>query len=171
MLHKIIVAVLAIAAFVGGALGGEMLRARLVGPGETASAAIGGDPHAGTDGAANSDAALLDGEREGDDWFRFPKQFFVPILRNGSTDSVMVLTLTLEISADARPEIEAREFRLRDAMLNALMIESNTGAFDGNFTSQPSLDRLRSALLKAARQAGGPKVARVLIEDIARQQQ
>ncbi|WP_258869774.1 hypothetical protein [Paracoccus thiocyanatus] len=51
------------------------------------------------------------------------------------------------------------------------MIEANTGAFDGNFTSDPALQRLRKALLAAGQRAAGPDVRRVLIEDIGRQAQ
>ena len=43
--------------------------------------------------------------------------------------------------------------------------------FDGNFTAEPNLERLRKALLAAAQKAAGPEVKRVLIEDIARQDQ
>lgn len=83
----------------------------------------------------------------------------------------MVLTLSIEMPAESRPAIEAQEARLRDALLGALMIEANTGGFDGNFTSETSLRRLRESLLAAGRRAGGADVQRILIEDIGRQEQ
>lgn len=95
----------------------------------------------------------------------------MPILRNGTTTAVMVMSLTIEMPAEKRADIEAREHRLRDALLNALMVQANTGGFDGNFTAEPNLERLRKALLAAAQKAAGPEVTRVLIEDIARQDQ
>jgi len=154
----------ALLAFLGGAVGGDMLR----GTGPDGS---GADPAAATGGTgtgtntgkpAEEDMAELD-------WFRFPNQFFVPILRNGTLSAVMILSLSIEMPAAARERIEAQEHRLRDALLNALMIEANTGAFDGNFTSEPALQRLRDALLAAGQKAAGPDVRRILIEDIGQQ--
>lgn len=182
-MKKILMLILPVIAFLGGAIGGDMLHGG-------SSKAKGDDKaaHATTDPKAESDAPHTAAETaaaesghggeggraeaaSGTAWFRFPNQFFVPILRNGATDAVMVMSLTLEMPEPARADIEAREHRLRDALLNALMIQANTGGFDGNFTSEPSLERLRRALLAAAQKAAGPQVAQVLIEDIARQDQ
>ncbi len=100
-----------------------------------------------------------------------PEQFFVPIVRNGSLRAVMVLSLGLEV-VEARVEaLHAREFQLRDAMLRALMIHANTGGFDGNFTAEPRLDLLGAILLEATRKVAGEDVRRILIGDIARQEQ
>ena len=73
--------------------------------------------------------------------------------------------------AEARPKIEAQEAKLRDALLGDLMIEANTGGFDGNFTAETSLNRLRNSLQAAGQRAAGTDVQRVLIEDIGRQEQ
>ena len=83
----------------------------------------------------------------------------------------MVLSLTVEMPASARSRIEAQEHRLRDALLNALLIEANTGGFDGNFTADPAQQRLRASLLAAGQAAAGNDVQRILIEDIGRQEQ
>lgn len=179
-MKKILILILPVIAFLGGAVGGDMLHG---GPkpkeeaGETTPTQA--EPAHGTEETAaeakpaeagHGGEATAEGT-PGTAWFRFPNQFFVPILRNGATDSIMVMSLTLEMPEDARAGIEAQEHRLRDALLNALMIQANTGGFDGNFTSEPSIARLRGALLEAARKAAGPQVAHVLIEDIARQEQ
>lgn len=179
-MKKILVLLLPVVAFLGGAVGGDMLQAGRApaqddaahAPAKAAEAApdaahaMSAPAEAGH-GSAESAAAGADQTA----WFRFPNQFFVPLLRNGQTNAIMVMTLTLEMPESIRPAIEAQEHRLRDALLNALMIEANTGGFDGNFTSEPSLERLRDALLAAAQKAAGPQIAHVLIEDIARQDQ
>lgn len=101
----------------------------------------------------------------------FPNQFFVPIVRNGNLRSVMVLGLGMEV-VDAKVEaVRAQEFRLRDALLRALMIHANTGGFDGNFTSEPRLRLLGDVLLEAAQRVAGDDVQAILIGDIARQEQ
>lgn len=101
----------------------------------------------------------------------FSNQFFVPIVRNGNLRAVMVLGLGMEV-VDARAEaVHAQEFRLRDALLRALMIHANTGGFDGNFTSEPRLRLLGDVLLTAAQRVAGDDVQAILIGDIARQEQ
>jgi hypothetical protein len=195
-MKRILVIALAVLAFLGGSIGGSLLAKGPSRPAGTspspASAEAQPDGHAappdgadakvageGTHGAVapggHGSGGSVDGPAEagdaGLDWFHFPEQFFVPILRNGTTTAVMVLSLTLEMPQIVRPVVEAREHRLRDALLNALLIHANTGGFDGNFTSEASLSRLRGALLAAARSAGDPRIANVLIEDIARQEQ
>ncbi len=184
-MKKILMMLVPLLAFVAGAVGGDMLHAgkpateAATHDGEAAeppeagheSAELpreeaetsAGDGHGGTVEGAEGDAAS--------DWFKFPTQFFVPILRNGTPTAIMVLSLTVEMPAKARPEIEAQEHRLRDALLNALMIEANTGGFDGNFTADPAQQRLRASLLAAAQKAAGGNIQRILIEDIGRQEQ
>ena len=98
-----------------------------------------------------------------------PEQFFVPIVRNGSLRSVMVLGLGFEVVEKRLDAVHAREFQLRDALLRRLMIHANTGGFDGNFTSEARLAPLRERLQKAAQASTDLPVKAVLIEDIARQ--
>lgn len=187
-MKKIVLLLVPLLAFIAGAFGGDMLQAGR----KPDSAQAAGDenhetaepakaepePAAGDHDAPAADAGHGDAghgeaaEGEGQlDWFKFPSQFFVPILRNGMPTAIMVLTLTVEMPSSARPRIEAQEHRLRDALLNALLIEANTGGFDGNFTADPAQQRLRRALLAAAQAAAGSDVQRILIEDIGRQEQ
>ena len=81
----------------------------------------------------------------------------------------MVLTLTVEMPAEQQEAVFKQEFRLRDAFLRTLLIHANTGGFDGNYTIEPRMRRLREALMKTATEATGGIVTDVLIEDIARQ--
>ena len=102
-------------------------------------------------------------------WFTFPSQFFVPLMRNGDLGAMMIVTLTIETDATDLEKMRQQEHRLRDALLRQLMIQANTGGFDGNFTTEPSQRVLREQLLQAARAATDLTVESVLIEDIARQ--
>ncbi|KRW95563.1 hypothetical protein O4J55_04315 [Paracoccus sp. PXZ] len=175
-MKKILLILIPLLAFLGGAVGGDMLgKEKPSEPaGQDADAATKADhdpstapdPEKGADGGGSGKAEASETDL---DWFRFPNQFFVPILRNGTSSAVMILSLSVEMPASARADIEAQEHRLRDALLNALLIEANTGAFDGNFTAEPTLQRLRASLLAAGQKAAGPAVKRILIEDIGRQ--
>lgn len=102
-------------------------------------------------------------------YFRFPSQFFVPVMHGDRLDGMMVLTLTIEMPLETEEAVFKQEFRLRDAFLRTLLIHANTGGFDGNFTIEPRMRRLREALMDAASEYSGGLVTDVLIEDIARQ--
>lgn len=181
MIKKTLILVVILIGFVGGAVGGDLLHAnKSEEKTETSGSHDGAKPdegagdagHASGDTVANgSDHGAAAAGHADLDWFRFPNQFFVPIIRNGRPTAIMVLTLSVEMPASARPRIEAQENRLRDALLAALMVEANTGGFDGNFTTETSLQRLRNSLLAAGQKAGGADVTRILIEDIGRQEQ
>lgn len=182
MLKKIMMILVPVIALVAGSLGGEMMRP---GPGtdapgetdqgtshgasddgehaaaaETAHAAPAASHGSGGHGSADPAAAA---------WFTFPRQFFVPLTRNGDMGALMILTLSLETTEGAMPDLEAQEHRLRDALLRQLLIAANTGGFDGNFTSEAKLRPLREDLLKAVKEATNAGISAVLIEDIARQ--
>ncbi|MDO5631788.1 MAG: hypothetical protein Q4G22_08115 [Paracoccus sp. (in: a-proteobacteria)] len=168
MVKKILMLVLPLVAFIGGAFGGDMLRGGAKADAATAAADDEGEEHAATVPATApppTDDATTDLA-----WFGFANQFFVPIVRNGKTDSIMILSVSLEVSAPSQSKIAGMEARLRDALLRSLMIHANTGGFDGNFTADARLEPLRATLLTAARQVSGPDVRAVLIEDIARKE-
>lgn len=132
-------------------------------------AAAGGHGVAGADDGGHGSAEGHDSAGGAAAWFRFPQQFFVPVLHDGRLDSTMVLTLTIEMPKAVSETVYAHEHKLRDALLRQLLIQANTGGFDGNFTADAHLRALRAALLAAA-QAVVPQVGDILIGDIARQE-
>lgn len=179
-MKKILLIVLPVLAFLGGGFAGGML----AGPSESDSAAKdhataekeGVDSH-GDDGHGG-DAGRNDGH--GDDhgdggspdalsWYRFPSQFFIPLIRQGQVADIMVVRATIEMPKSAEEEVYRQEHRLRDALLRQMLIHANSGGFDGNFTSEAHLQALRRELLVAARQVSGDLVHAVLIEDIVKQ--
>ncbi|AGT10132.1 hypothetical protein [Paracoccus aminophilus] len=161
MIRKILMLVLPLLAFLGGAVGGNILHDKSK-PAESVFAE-------GEEGEGEGHAKGKDAKPEATEmgYFRFPTQFFVPIIRNGDVSGTMILAVTLEVPKPAQEKVYGAEYRLRDALLGALMIHANTGGFDGNFTADAQMDRLKAALLKAAQAADAPDVSRVLVEDIA----
>ncbi|MBB1490783.1 MULTISPECIES: hypothetical protein [unclassified Paracoccus (in: a-proteobacteria)] len=112
------------------------------------------------------------GKTEGESgtaWFKFPQQFFVPVIHDGRLDSTMILALSVEMPAAARETVYAHEIKLRDALLRQLLIYANTGGFDGNFTTEVQLRKLRETLTATA-QGVLPEISGILIGDIARQE-
>lgn len=191
MLGKLLMILLPVLALLGGAAGGAYLRPAPppTEPAATDAAAEGGhvageaangtpaghgdSGHgAGNTGAAGHDTGSQtgkDGEASELTWFKFPQQFFIPLVRDGTLSATMVLSLTLEMPASAAEEVFAKEFRLRDALLRQMLIHANTGGFDGNFTADAHIQSLRQELLTAV-QTVDPRIDAVLIGDIARQQ-
>lgn len=179
MLKKIAIWLLPLLALIGGSAAGGFLAPKP----ETGAAETAGEDHAteaGNHGMAATQAAADGhgtgahggGDRgSGDDknpaaWFTFPSQFFIPLVRRGEIEGMIVLTLTIETTEADLPEVENQQHRLRDALLRSLIIHANSGGFSGNYTAEAKLERLRTSLHTAAVKASGPKVRAVLIEDI-----
>ena len=199
MIRRLLPFVIALVALIAGAVGGEVLRgpdpahapapagapaaaeaappasdagappasapaegAPAAGEGHDAAAGAAAPSH-GTDHAAGSTGST---ERSS---FRFPQQFFVPMVRDGKVAGMMVLTLSVEMPTEAQEAVFAKENQLRDAILRQLLIHANTGGFDGNFTAEAHLSLLRQELLASARRVA-PGVDAVLIGDITRQE-
>ncbi|WBU63272.1 hypothetical protein [Paracoccus aerodenitrificans] len=178
MLRKLLLPLILIAVVAGGLFAGEMLRP---GDGKSDAGAVGADealPDKGASGHESDENDADAGEGRADEeeeqaedsaYFRFPTQFFVPVMHRDRLDGVMVFTLTLEMPYDQQEAVFSQEYLLRDALLRSLMIYANTGGFDGNYTIEPRMQRLRRTLLDTAHKASGGIVTQVLIEDIARQ--
>lgn len=182
MVKKLIPVLAILIAAIGGLFGGDMLRPQdksaeehAVPEGEGHGAEAGNEAPAGDADPAHAEetAEKKGGEHGGAEattaYFRFPSQFFVPVMHGDRLDGMMVLTLTVEMAADQQEAVFKQEFRLRDAFLRTLLIHANTGGFDGNYTIEPRMRRLRESLMKTADEVTGGIVSDVLIEDIARQ--
>ncbi|MFC0199911.1 hypothetical protein [Paracoccus rhizosphaerae] len=184
MNKKIIPLMLPVVAIVGGAFAGNMLRAPSDGAAEVAPAHAAGDHAEPSDDGHAADGHETESHAEPADdghgdvehaapgeaaWFTFPTQFFVPLMRQGDLQDMMILTLTLQTDGASLGALGRKEHVLRDSLLRQLMIHANTGGFDGNFTADRNLAVLREDLLKAAQAVTDLPIEAVLIEDIARQ--
>lgn len=103
------------------------------------------------------------------DYVKMNNQFVIPVVAQDRVASMVVLSLSLEITSGKREEVFAREPKLRDMFLQVLFDHANIGGFHGAFTSANNMTALREALLDAARSVMGKDVSDVLITDIARQ--
>lgn len=186
MIRRALPFVIALIALLAGAVGGELLRGPAAASAGSAPPAAGEMPAPadagpvspqGDGAAAPPPAAQAHGEAAGGGGststqhssFRFPQQFFVPLVRGGNVTAMMVLTLSVEMPTDAQEAVFAKENQMRDAILRQLLIHANTGGFDGNFTAEAHLALLRRQLL-ASVQRIAPEVDAVLVGDIVRQE-
>ena len=102
------------------------------------------------------------------DYAKLANPFVVPVLVKGHVSSLMVLQLSLEVSAGASADVDTAEPKLRDAFLQVLFDHANSGGFDGAYTDAANLITLRTALREAAKSVLNDTVSDVLITDILR---
>ncbi|MCC5960622.1 MAG: flagellar basal body-associated FliL family protein [Rhodobacteraceae bacterium] len=101
--------------------------------------------------------------------YEFDSQFVVPLVTDDQVAQLVVIKLALEIDDATREAVHASAARLRDSFLQVLFDHANNGGFQGAFTTQDNLSRLRRALREAAQHRLGAGVVQdVLITDILR---
>jgi flagellar protein FliL len=100
---------------------------------------------------------------------RLSNQFVVPVVRDERVAAMVVMALSIEVTAGMTSTVFENEPKLRDALLLVLFDHANAGGFDGPFTELSNLETLRNALREAAQQELGDAVVDVLITDLARQ--
>lgn len=103
------------------------------------------------------------------EYVRLQNQFIVPVVRDGSVRSLVVMTLTVEVTMGFGDMVFEHEPRLRDSFLRVLFAHANAGGFNGAFTEAVSIEPLRRGLRNAASSVLGEDVRDVLIVDISRQ--
>ncbi|MFD1160369.1 flagellar basal body-associated FliL family protein [Roseovarius aestuarii] len=122
---------------------------------------------------AMSDEMHKDGDAHGDmdtqEYVKLNNQFLVPVVADQLVEALVVMSLSIEVSAGQSEIIYLREPKLRDAFLQVLFDHANIGGFRGEFTNAKNLDVLRNALTEVAQQIVGDTVSGILITDIARQ--
>lgn len=137
-------------------------------PGDCAAAQ--GEDCAGADDHADEGEGSVEDDGSAEfDYVRFSNQFVVPVVRADNIQSLVVMSLTLEVELGANEQIFTLEPKLRDQMLRVLFDHANAGGFDGQYTSTGSMETLTRSLLEAARAVAGGVVRDILVADIVRQ--
>lgn len=101
---------------------------------------------------------------------RLPNHFVVPVLHEGRVQSMVVMSLALELAPGHGFSLSRHEPRLRSIFLQVMFDHANLGGFEGVFTSGEALLTLRRALRDAARAEIGQGMQDVLITEILRQE-
>ena len=103
------------------------------------------------------------------EFVKLNNQFIVPLIKDGKTDALVVLSLSLEVTTGKTELVYQREPKLRDALLRTLFDHANLGGFNENFTENGTMLTLRTHLLESAQAVLGKAVKDVLVIDIVRQ--
>lgn len=102
-------------------------------------------------------------------YVKLNNQFVVPVVNNDMVDSLVVMSLSIEMEPGLTSVVYEREPKLRDGFLQVLFDHANMGGFEGEFTNSNNMDVLRGALRDVAQGVIGKGVNSILITDLARQ--
>ncbi|MRU15457.1 flagellar basal body-associated FliL family protein [Roseovarius sp. A21] len=103
------------------------------------------------------------------DYVKLNNQFVVPVVHEELVESLVVMSLSIEVEAGLSDTVYEREPKLRDGFLQVLFDHANMGGFEGEFTNSNNMDVLRGALTEVAQDILGKGVTSILITDLARQ--
>jgi flagellar protein FliL len=116
-----------------------------------------------------ADVPVVKPDPSDQEYVKLANQFIVPIVLNEKVNSLVVLSLSVEVRKGQSQIIFDREPKLRDAFLQALFNHANIGGFNGAFTEESNMMILRRALKEAAQSIIGNAASGILITDLARQ--
>lgn len=136
--------------------------------GETGETA-GADARHGTAKADAGEGHGEEGEAPLREYVKLNNQFIVPVVNQGEVNSLVILSVSLEVPTGATQSVYQVEPKLRDSFLKVLFDHANAGGFNDAFTNSNNMDILRVALNEAAAKILKDMVSDVLITDIVRQ--
>ena len=102
------------------------------------------------------------------EYVKLNNQFVIPVVAGSAVESLVVMSLSIEVTPGSTETVYRHEPKLRDQFLEVLFAHANMGGFRGSFTDANNLDVLRRALLDSARAVLGDTVTGILITDLGR---
>ena len=136
-------------------------------PASEQTPASGNEPAAKTGNDHNGKSAS--GPASEHEYVKLNNQFVVPVVKGPKVAALVVLSLSIEVTAGNKEAVFGLEPKLRDSFLQVLFDHANAGGFDGAFTAGEKMSDLRRSLTEAAIGVLGPVVSDVLVIDIVRQ--
>jgi|APLow6443716910_1056828.scaffolds.fasta_scaffold87116_2 flagellar basal body-associated protein FliL len=191
-MKNIITAIIAIACIVAGGVGGHFIRSmggsapKAEKHGEEKSDAGHGekkDDHAKPEKKADKKEAKADGHgksggdghgKEGGEaggviYFKFSREFVVPVVSQGRVTSLVILNLNLEADADMSQKLFEMEPKLRDNIMTTLITISNDGQTFESMTDLENYESIRSMVMMNLKSVMATGIHNVLIVDLAKQ--
>ncbi len=187
-MKNIIMAVIAIACIVAGGVGGHFLRTMSGGSGAEAKTEKpdGGDHGKKGDGhgekkddhakkpdkkdAKGKDSHSKEGATtSGVIYYKFSREFVVPMIRESRVHSLVILNLNLEADAELSQKLFEMEPKIRDNMMTTLITLSNDGSTFESMTNVENYESIRSMLLMNLKSVMPTGIRNVLIVDFAKQ--
>lgn len=118
---------------------------------------------------SEAEAAATEEPVPSTEFAKLNNQFVIPVVEGGRVVSLVIMSLSIEVTLGGTESVFLQEPKLRDAMLQIMFDHANAGGFNGVFTDGENLIVLRRALLEAAQKIMGAVVRDVLISELSRQ--
>lgn len=173
----IITSVVAVIFIAVGSFAGVMLKTP-----SSASATVSDDHEEDSHGDAKSHAKKDDhGDHKKDDkhgkssgsgetaYFKFSREFVVPIMRDDQVKSLVILHVTLETDESTADDLFSEEPKLRDNIMTTLIGLSNDGRTLEEPTNINNYETIRAMMLMNLRDSISDGIQNVLIVDMAKQ--
>jgi len=171
----VITSIVAIIFIAAGSFAGVMLKpatevsAAAAFTGEAAGAEKAGD-YAGDKKAAKKGDKYDKGASSGDSaYYKFSREFVVPIMRGGQVKSLVILHISLETDPETSDNLFTEEPKLRDNIMTTLIELSNDGRTLEELTNVNNYETIRSMILMNLNDAISDGIKNVLIVDVAKQ--
>ena len=133
--------------------------------------ASGKDDHGGDKKAAKKGGEKYDsGSSSGDSaYYKFSREFVVPIMRGGQVKSLVILHISLETDSSTAEALFSEEPKLRDNIMTTLIELSNDGRTLVEVTDVNNYETIRALILMNLKDAIDDGIKNVLIVDVAKQ--
>lgn len=102
-------------------------------------------------------------------YFKFTREFVVPIIREGRVHSLIILNLNLEADGSIASNLQSMEPKLRDNIMTSLITLSNDGTTFESITSVENYELIRSTVMDNLQSVVASGINNVLIVDMAKQ--
>jgi len=102
-------------------------------------------------------------------YYKFSREFVVPIIRAGRVESLVLLNLNLEADAAISEKLFEMEPKLRDNIMTTLITLSNDGTTFESMTNVENYESIRSMVMMNLKSVMATGIHNVLIVDLAKQ--
>jgi flagellar basal body-associated protein FliL len=103
-------------------------------------------------------------------YFKFSREFVVPIMTGDRVSELVILNISLETDASVSQTLFSQEPKLRDNIMTTLIALSNDGVTFESMTAVDNYETLRSTILMNLDAVVADGIDNVLILDLAKQE-
>lgn len=103
------------------------------------------------------------------EYYKFTREFVVPIMRDETVRSLVILNINLEVESGMNSELFSMDPKLRDNIMSTLVALGNDGVTLERMTSAESYETIRSMVKKNLSSVVASGIKNVLIVDLGKQ--
>ena len=119
--------------------------------------------------AKKGDKYAKSGGSGGSEYYKFSREFVVPVMRNDQVKSLVIIHINLETDSATSDALFSEEPKLRDNIMTTLIELSNDGRTLEEPTQIDNYEMIRSMVLMNLKDGVAEGIKNVLIVDMAKQ--